>query len=103
MGAWPSFYTGHVIMTLIRSRARFVALWNDAMKKRLLDAASVLAEIVLNGLFLAVLALPVMIVLGGAGLLSVVPGLSGRRRPKGGGLGEEGRRVDYNPLEGGCG
>jgi membrane protein implicated in regulation of membrane protease activity len=42
------------------------------MKKLLLNAAFVLAELVLKGLFLAVLAIPVMIALGVAGLLSVL-------------------------------
>jgi hypothetical protein len=42
------------------------------MKKRLLDAAFVVAELVLKGLFLAVLAVPVMIAIGGAGLLSAL-------------------------------
>ena len=42
------------------------------MKKLLLNAAFVLAELVLKGLVLAVLAIPVMIALVVAGLLSVL-------------------------------
>jgi membrane protein implicated in regulation of membrane protease activity len=59
-------------MTIIRSWSRFVPFWNHSMKKLLLNAAFVLAELVLRGLFLAVLAIPVMIALGVAGLLSVL-------------------------------
>ena len=42
------------------------------MKKLLLNAAFVLTELVLKGLFLAVLAIPVIIALVVAGLLSVL-------------------------------
>jgi hypothetical protein len=42
------------------------------MKKRVLDAACILAEIVLKALVVAVLAIPVMIGLIVAGLLSVL-------------------------------
>ena len=59
------------------------------MKKLLLNAAFVLAELVLKGLVLAVLAIPVMIALVVAGLLSVlVQAMAFARRAGGACLGE---------------
>jgi hypothetical protein len=59
-------------MTTNRSRPRSIPIWNRSIKSILRNAAFVLAELVLKGIVVAVLAIPVMIALAVAGLLSVL-------------------------------